>query len=507
MIEGILQVDGIDGGSTALPWPVPLPQLAATIGEQRRIMLETIEYGINEPAYDALRLAAHIFAVVAGAISEMALAVAMERETRLRLVGFPEIEWLRRCDDELPVTVTPPVFNPPRSYILRRLARVASWTPWRKIPSAMVAPQATVVSHNELLCAVAKKASITLGFHHADAWLANRDVARRTDAGPALALCDVLSENLAQTLVVDEALTARARLLYAANLRPLVEYAWHDLTSLSRMRLPAQLWSGTGGSWAARALGIEIMRRGGIMRRFDHGGGTGFIADPLWYRLGELCVTTEFTTYTPAVASILARQVNGASRAAITGADGDPHFRLPLGRPRQSRRRPRVVYATTALHGMRRLVPLNLPDAVYVRWQICIARTLATMNIELVLKPHPEGLLRGRTQPLSKVKPIDIRPFEQVINEADVAVFDYPASTAFWAALCTYCPVVLLDTGLTPFEEETLPLIRERVTFVPVDFDTENRPQFSQSELEDAVLMPRVTDPAPFRQMLGGEYH
>ena len=86
----------------------------------------------------------------------------------------------------------------------------------------------------------------------------------------------------------------------------------------------------------------------------------------------------------------------------------------------------------------------------------------------------------------------------------DAVVFDYPASTAFWAALCSRCAFVYLDTGLTRFDPETERDLRARATVVPITFDWANRPQVERQALEAAVFAPARGDPDAIRALLGG---
>jgi hypothetical protein len=153
---------------------------------------------------------------------------------------------------------------------------------------------------------------------------------------------------------------------------------------------------------------------------------------------------------------------------------------------------------------LRKLWPLKISDAVYLDWQVRLARLLAAMPIDLVLKPHPEGVMFESSELLARTAPIATPPLEDLLDAIDVAVFDYPASTAFWAALCAPCAFVYLETGLARFDPATDAELRERVTTVPIRFDSDNRPQVDREELEAAILAPPRGDPATMRTLLAG---
>ena len=59
---------------------------------------------------------------------------------------------------------------------------------------------------------------------------------------------------------------------WLARLLPILHNVSSQMRALRKSRsLPQEIWTGTGGYWPSRIIGLEIMRRGGIVRRFDHG--------------------------------------------------------------------------------------------------------------------------------------------------------------------------------------------------------------------------------------------
>ncbi len=123
-----------------------------------------------------------------------------------------------------------------------------------------------------------------------------------------------------------------------------------------------------------------------------------------------------------------------------------------------------------------------------------------------VYESHPEGELYGRRHPLADVAPTSTRLFEEVIDDADIFLFDWPHSTIFWAALCTDRPVVYVDFGLTGFVPRVRELIERRCRVVPAVYDDNNLPQVDTAALEGAILCgPAHADGSPFRRLLGGQ--
>lgn len=513
LIEGLVRLDGWPTGEIGIgagvPWPVSLTQLAAATDAQRRAVLARIDASIGDRENDALRLAAHHFLTYAGAVAEIVLAVAAEPETKLKLSGVAEIDWLRTAsNDDPPSTLAPHAAHAASLTwgLFRRIARVASWTSPVRLPRALLAPDAVAVTHNGLLREGARRAG-AIGFHHADEWLAQIILQAKHASSPAptLPLVEAVADDAARAIGVDGEIAERARRLLAGRLKALMEQAWNDLTALQRAKLPKAVWSGTGGFWPARAIGVEVMRRGGSVRRFDHGGGHGVLVDPDSARLIELDVSTEFVVATDAQVQMLRNQVNGFSRATIFSGGGDPHYRRSPGPVRKRKSRPRVMYAAMPLLGFRQSWPLRIPDFVYLDWQLRLARALKQLDIDLVLKPHPEGLLRGKRHPLADVGPVETRPLEDVLDDADVVIFDCLASTSFWFSIASRCPIVLLDTGQVQFDPMIAEIVAKRVTIIPVQVDAERRLQFDISRIAQAIHEPPQFDHAPFRAMLAGD--
>jgi hypothetical protein len=138
-------------------------------------------------------------------------------------------------------------------------------------------------------------------------------------------------------------------------------------------------------------------------------------------------------------------------------------------------------------------------------WQLRMAEMLLDMPIDLLCKPHPEGILKGQPQPVAEIAPVSYKPFESHLEWTDVFVFDRAESTTFWEAVCTDRPIVYLDAGLTEFIPQVRPLIENRCRCVMATFDERNRPVVDPEELSDAILGDHAPiNLAPLRRLLAG---
>ena len=450
---------------------------------------------------------------------EMALAVQAERASGLRLIGPPELDVLRgtarpEAYDESSLVDMGARFLAKRIPLrtIRRFMRILSWTSPVRLPAALGAPQAVAVTHNPLLVAQARRTRARLGFRHA-APLLDRTM-RYALGAPLLdrsGQIGALAERALERLTDDPGLTDDMRRRTIGLLRPV--YAG-KLARAARVlgalrvakRLPRALWVGTGGFEPARALGIEVRRRGGAVTRFDHGGTMSLLAEPYFLAHRELAVSTAYVLPS-AVAAHQTVVENAADLArplgliSIAGGEGDPGLDPGPPSDRPTGRPPRVLFVSTAFYGLSQAYPPFPPAPIYLDWQHRILEILGSFPIELIHKPHPGGLFMGRPPGVDHLARIDPRLFEQAMTDIDCFVFDIAASTTFSIALSTGRRIVLLDFGSLRFSDEIKPLIEARCQIVPIGRDDRNRATVDTQALETAVCGPGpVPDPAPFRR-------
>ncbi len=496
-------------------WPVGLAEASRIGSEQMRAALLWARQGDDALLRGASMLALPVILSYARAIVLAALAAERAARTGARLAGAaPEFAYLQDGEGRPPArseAILAPVAV--RWPLLRRLARMRTWTalPW--LPRALLRPDAVAVSHNPLLCAVAASEGRAVGFQHADTIL---DAARAPAGAPPhrTEQASALAHVIVGDAVLDEPYRQRAFDLVEATARVHLERALADMAALRAAPLPDEIWTGSGGLYAPRALGLEVLRRGGRVRRFDHGTPREFVATAEVTALLELAVSSEFVLATPEAAAICRDQIDDslldpARPVAIRGAQGDPIFsRGPARRPvKQAGAKPRVVYAPTQLLGFRQLLPALPPDVVYLDWQMRVAEVLRDLNVDFVCQAHPEGLLKGKPHPLAEVATTVRGNFAAQLSSADVFVFDSPTTTALWEAACTDARIVFLDIGCGRMTPTIAELFGKRARVIDVTYDDANRPVLDRAALADAVLADRSdVDPMPLRRLLAGAH-
>lgn len=500
--------EAMPGWRDGLAWPQSVAPVRREMEARYRALLErtaALEPNLRRAAILSLgRIVSSVSALL-----ECALLVEAERTSGIAVQGGPaELDWLRGVGTTPPVT--PQRIGQPQSATalpaLRRLARTASWTPWWRLPGAVLAPEAEAVSHNTMLREAARDTRVR--FVQGERLL---DAARRGGAargpdmrGVAETMTDVFTSGF------DPAMARRLDAIAAPKIAGHLAAASDDLAALANARVPRHVWSGSAGGYAARALGLEAMRRGGEAVRFDHGGAAGMLDNPDSLTLRETSASSRFVAATEAIAEICrasdrARPIPGLAQAKIAGGAGEPHFRQAKSLPRApGGPRPRAVYATGAVYGFRQIFPPVPRDTVYLDWQMRLAQMLLSLPADITLKPHPEGIFRGKVHPLTALGPSTPARFETVMAGADIFVFDFPLSTAFWTALCSDRPVVFVDLGLVSFHPQIRRMIGARCRVVTARWDENNLPVVEKGALEAAIFARGAPDPSPFGALLAG---
>ncbi len=502
-------------------WPTPYAEIRRQQQDLLSRYMSILAALTDETERAVAILAGHSF--LANITPALSAALAVQDEARFdgELVGeAPEFGFLRAKSWSDPPRLlgaahSKPISSP-RAQWLRRVLRTASWTNYRDLPTTLLAPRSIAISHNKLLQRNARNRG-RIGFRHADSILGE---ARRRNAKPAVdceALASRISELTADVLELDADLRIGLACLASNELAPLLRLAARDLQGLRESRtLPNDIWAGTGGYWPSRAVGLEVLRRGGEVTRFSHNGCEVLVSDRREiFPLIEMCASSKFVFGTEQVAR-LARETGVTEPVAsyrpieFLHGDGLPPFDTIELKPSAGRQAgpPKVLFAPSVLVGQRGIFPPLLPDVLSLDWQLRLAELLQNLPIELLCKPHPEGILKGQPQPVAAIARVSMVPFEELLDWPDVFIFDRAESTTFWEAVCTRKRVILLDCGQTEFIPQIEPLIRDRCTILPVAYDVRNRPVVASEALSDAIFTdPGPVDPTPIHDLLAGTGH
>jgi len=447
-------------------------------------------------------------------------AVAVEAEAQTSSVLIGGVRELNILRGQSPQNRPEPIasgseFVVPSMAWLRRLKITKSWNTAGRMPGALVASQATILSTNELVVNTARKSQMRIDFRFGEQILTD---ARRQSL-PAEPRVDVnrLAADLAQRISIsalsNEDIRKRLEVLLFNAMENVFIDSARDLEALKHYRkLPDEIWSGTGAKYLVRALGLEVLRRGGRVLRFGHGGSAGMSDYDGLFALADLAATSHYVAESPNIAKLLVKtdaakpveKYRQLEIVAPTEPSGFDYIRNL--KPRNRPERPKVIYVQTATRGrFLQGAPPQQPDVIYVDWQIRFAQMLNSLPINLLCKPHPHGMFHGIRHPVEDVATTTYRRFEEVMEEGDVFVFDAIQSTAFWEALCTDKPVIAVGFGQSGFAPGVADMMADRCRILTVEYDERNCPQIDLDELSELILgQPYTYDPEPIINLMMG---
>jgi hypothetical protein len=499
-------------------WPINVNSVARIQSNWRQNMFAAIRDAGDIESCDTLLMASYTLSKQTIPMIQAATLLAAAQEAGMKVFGGPiEVDYLRASEPG----AAPPsssmsdlrVIPVARRPLARTLISTAEYNRWRDFIGGLISGRRAIVAHNPIIAEYLRdhpepRRFVDSGtlFHRA-LERAGSNIESRADARH---LVDSLLTNLLTDVELPDIYMKRLRRLMAAKVESILSLTLAQVRALASVPLPDALWGSSGGQHAARALAIQICRRGGRTYFAAHAGTTSTIDMGTSFALQELSVSTTFVLPTPAIAA--QREIKAANawlgplrRAEIVGGHGLPLLRsAPVEKKRVSGPRPRVVYVTTEFFGFE-ITALNpLPDPIYLDWQLRLASWLHGLRIDLLCKPHPGGILKGRTHPLETVAPTSYDPFEMLMPEADVFVFDNCTTTTLWKSLGTDRPIVYFDMKHFKFTQLADPVIRRRCRFIDVNFDESNRPQFDRQEAEAAVLDATSVDPTEVQRLFLG---
>ncbi len=254
-------------------------------------------------------------------------------------------------------------------------------------------------------------------------------------------------------------------------------------------RLPQELWTGSAGNIWDRALRLATREQGGVVTGHDHATGSGHIDNP-WNYFLEFVAADCFVTDHEAKAAAAKEQAlraplfdNHLPDLQVVNCD----FPKLISKPSDQHVR-QVMYVSTLYGGESlHLLPL-LADIVTLDWQVRLIAHLSDWGYATTHKPHPEGVVAPPAA-IGTVKGYEQRsePFEQIWQEADLLLFDYPSSTTFGFALRSDKPIVLIDSGQFDWLPAARKALHARCAVVTAEFDDENRIAVDWDALRTAI--------------------
>jgi len=510
-----------DEWQTGISWPVPYHLTRQNIVENLSLFLRSISK-IDEPLQRDTAILA--LPTMLGSIwwfQQMAIALQFGKNSNFG-IGTENrgLNFLNGSSRDLEgvsaLANRKRMIRPARPLSLLRRARITSrWAPIWKVPFNLACPQITVGSINQLLLDMVGKERRRIDYIFPETLYdqtkrQNLSIDERDSMQDLAGRLAAIFSNITD---LDDHIRNRLSLLIETVIRDVLNDAARDRNAIKNVKkLPEEFWTGTGGGYLVRLIGMEIMNRGGNVVRFDHGSaGTTDIIETVVAI--ELLVSTQYVAPTKILAGLVTKLLDQGDwgkepPVEIIWAEGDPAFKkIRINPDRACKSQPCVMYAPTVLYrDYQQFAPPLLPNPIYLDWQLRLAGAMTGQPIEFICKPHPEGYFTGQRHPLETVATTRYEPCESLWEEADIFIFDWCQSTAFWKALCTDRKVIVLDLGMTTFSPEVRAMIERRCEVLKVNFDERSRPILPLEALAaEFTKSNKPNDPTEFRELFIGD--
>lgn len=374
---------------------------------------------------------------------------------------------------------------------VRRLLREKSMVNLIDLPCSFItSSHSFAISHNETLIAEAKLKRLRHNFVYAEDIV--NEIRKSSDLVIEKCLCDEIqktAESLAKKIIslicVDtDVREVTARLIINLIVKSLHQAAtdWEKATLFQN--LPNKIYSGSTGEYFSRLVCMASQRQGGNITVYAHGYFAGLAGQAESFLWSDISIANQYVVETKRCASNLINVLkflpyDNLKKARIRNYEGlsplAPWVKK-VDRKVELSKRVKALYLPTVLMGERQFFPPLLPDELYLNWQFEFAKKLNGLEINLSIRPHPEGALREMRHPLGLKFEIEERTFEKCAQHYNLLIFDYGQSTTFPKALCTRTPILYVHMNTCIHSTKAKKQLRQRCGYLEVEYNEVNVP-------------------------------
>lgn len=317
-------------------WPLAFDEVAAVLEDKARHHLE-FAASLSDFAERTTVLGGVLLLNATQVLIETALTLQAAERQGVRLAHISElsrylageIDWR-----DLPSEITRQLLsrrNVQSFGRLREIKQAATWNTWRA-PVALFNPAVTAITTNALVKQAACDTSRPIAFQSAWSIFSRGD----TVAGPSPydidheALAAQVTDVMCDIPCLDDPWRSRLRDLINREAKFLYRQVAEDLARLSNTSICDEIWSGSGGFYPSRLIGLEVMRRGGHVKRMAHGATPSvMLRRHKAVQSVEFSVSSEYVTVTEDFSTLMAELGATSSmpaifRPKISHMTGDP---------------------------------------------------------------------------------------------------------------------------------------------------------------------------------------
>lgn len=277
---------------------------------------------------------------------------------------------------------------------------------------------------------------------------------------------------------------------------------WH-LQSLAKhpKRLPARLWTGSGGYIFRRILHTAVRHAGGKCWSHDHGSGVGLFEAPD-VNLTEFVTPDTFVTFSALQAEGYRTQRRDIMRMKdhwpdITSVSNESNGDSALPQP-SHRSVKNILFVANQYRGERMTITPIEFDVVAVDWQARLLSRLKRQGYNVVFRAHPDST---SAPPAAFIQSLGIEmstgKFCDALASADLVIMDYLHTSLLRDILFSGKPAVTFEFGHCPPNTVAVDLLSRRIRFIPGWYDEANRAHTDwdqlPAQLAEADTMSRDT--------------
>lgn len=244
-------------------------------------------------------------------------------------------------------------------------------------------------------------------------------------------------------------------------------------------RLPAQLWTGSGGYIFRRILHTAVRRVGGKCLSHDHGSGIGLFDAPD-VNLTEFVTPDTFITFSAAQAEGYRtqrreafRMQNQWPRVDFIQANDRSGTRVPQAHDGPVRN---ILFVANQYRGEKMTITPIEFDIVAVDWQARLFSQLQRLGYNVLFRAHPDS---PSAAPPALTQMPGVSPatgsFAEALASADMVIMDYLHTTVLRDILFSGKPVITFEFGHCPPNAIAANLLAQRIQFIPGWYDDDNR--------------------------------
>lgn len=233
--------------------------------------------------------------------------------------------------------------------------------------------------------------------------------------------------------------------------------------------------------------------------RYSHGGDRGFFNDPLWY-YSELYETDKYVVHgKKEVSNIKNRLIKNYipisdSKPIIFTHGSLKHQKIYNTKFKRIKKIKKIglIFGSFTNEWAHSTISTKLPDVLLAYYHLQIMKILKNKNYIVITKPHPKGILpklKLSKKLYSKYSDyLYYEKFDPINFESDLYIYDY-AGSAWFDALATNKPIILIDFGIRKFDKEAYVDIASRCAILKVKIKN-----FNPSIIHEKLIIDKIDE-------------